>query len=93
MEHPAELLPTKVRYEPKNWVKLEVDDQSALDNVALAEGSLIVPLTTGVAQWPSHKARGRAILQESTSSRLASPASRWLRAASTNAVSISGMYL
>lgn len=40
-----------------------------------------------------HKLKVWALLQESTSSRFAYPASRWLRTASTNAVSISGMYL
>jgi predicted nucleic acid-binding protein len=50
MQDPSELLlPTTVQYELYKWVKREVDEHTALDTVALAEGSLIVPLSTDIA--------------------------------------------
>lgn len=50
MQDPAELLlPTTVQYELYKWVKREVDEHTALDIIALAEGSLVVPLTTDIA--------------------------------------------
>jgi predicted nucleic acid-binding protein len=42
-------LPTTVQYELYKWVKRESDETTALDTVALAENSLIVPLNTEIA--------------------------------------------
>ena len=50
MKDPAELLvPTTVQYELYKWVKRESDETAALDIIALAENSLIVPLSTEIA--------------------------------------------
>jgi len=50
MKDPAELLvPTTVQYELYKWVKRESDETTALDTIALAENSLIVPLSTEIA--------------------------------------------
>jgi predicted nucleic acid-binding protein len=50
MKDPAELLvPTTVQYELYKWVKRESDENTALDTIALAEDSLIVPLSTDIA--------------------------------------------
>ena len=50
MQDPAELLvPTTVQYELYKWVKRESDETTALDTIALAYSSLIVPLTTEIA--------------------------------------------
>lgn len=50
MKDPAELLvPTTVQYELYKWVKREADENTALDTIALADGSLIAPLTTDIA--------------------------------------------
>lgn len=43
------LVPTTVQYELYQWVKRESDEATALDAIALAEGSLIVPLSTDIA--------------------------------------------
>jgi predicted nucleic acid-binding protein len=50
MKDPAELLvPTTVQYELYKWVKRESDENTALDTIALAEDSLVVPLSTDIA--------------------------------------------
>ena len=50
MKDPAELLvPTTVQYELYKWVKRESDENTALDTVALADDSLVVPLSTDIA--------------------------------------------
>jgi predicted nucleic acid-binding protein len=50
MRDPSDLLvPTTVQYELYKWVKLESDETTALDTIALAENSLIVPLSTEIA--------------------------------------------
>ncbi|MBT6275188.1 MAG: type II toxin-antitoxin system VapC family toxin [Chromatiales bacterium] len=50
MKDPAELLvPTTVQYELYKWVKREFDENTALDTIALADDSLVVPLSTDVA--------------------------------------------
>jgi predicted nucleic acid-binding protein len=50
MKDPAELLvPTTVQYELYKWVKRESDESTALNTIALADDSLIVPLTTDIA--------------------------------------------
>jgi predicted nucleic acid-binding protein len=50
MQDPAELLmPTTVQYELYKWVKHEFDENTALDTIALAEDSLVVPLITDIA--------------------------------------------
>ena len=50
MKDPAELLvPTTVQYELYKWVKRESDETTALDTIALADNSLIVPLNTEIA--------------------------------------------
>lgn len=43
------LVPTTVQYELYKWVKRESDETTALDIVALAENSLIVPLSPEIA--------------------------------------------
>jgi predicted nucleic acid-binding protein len=50
MKDPSDLLvPTTVQYELYKWVKRESDETTAHDTIALADGSLIVPLTTEIA--------------------------------------------
>ncbi len=50
MKDPAELLvPTTVQYELYKWVKRESDENTALDTIALADNSLVVPLSTDIA--------------------------------------------
>ena len=50
MQDPAELLvPTTVQYELYKWVKRESDENTALDTIALADNSLVVPLSTDIA--------------------------------------------
>ncbi len=50
MADPTELLvPTTVQYELYKWVKRESDESTALDTIALADESLIVPLSTDIA--------------------------------------------
>jgi len=50
MKDPAELLvPTTVQYELYKWVKRESDENTALDTIALADDSLVVPLNTDIA--------------------------------------------
>ena len=50
MQDPADLLvPTTVQYELYKWVKRESDETKALDVMALADSSLIVPLNTEIA--------------------------------------------
>ena len=50
MQDPAELLvPTTVQYELYKWVKRESDENTALDTTALADGSLVIPLSTDIA--------------------------------------------
>ena len=50
MKDPAELLvPTTVQYELYKWVKRESDENMALDTIALADDSLVVPLSTDIA--------------------------------------------
>ncbi len=50
MKAPSDLLvPTTVQYELYKWVKRESDETTAHDTIALADDSLIVPLTTEIA--------------------------------------------
>ena len=50
MKDPAELLvPTTVQYELYKWVKSESDENTALDTIALADDSLVVPPSTDIA--------------------------------------------
>jgi predicted nucleic acid-binding protein len=50
MKDSAELLvPTTVQYELYKWVKRESDENKALDTIALADDSLVVPLSTDIA--------------------------------------------
>lgn len=50
MQDPSELLvPTTVQYELYKWVKRESDETTAHDTIALADSSLIVPLSTEIA--------------------------------------------
>lgn len=50
MQDPAELLvPTTVQYELYKWVKRESDENMALDTIALADDSLVIPLSTDIA--------------------------------------------
>ena len=50
MKDPAELLvPTTVQYELYKWVKRESDENTALDTIAVADDSLVVPLSTDIA--------------------------------------------
>jgi len=50
MRAPSDLLvPTAVQYELYKWVKRESDETTALDTIALADGSLIVPLSSEIA--------------------------------------------
>jgi len=50
MKDPSDLLvPTTVQYELYKWVKRESDETTALDTIALADDSLIVPLNTEIA--------------------------------------------
>ena len=50
MQDSAELLvPTTVQYELYKWVKRESDENTALDTIALADDSLVVPLSTDIA--------------------------------------------
>ena len=50
MKDPAELLvPTTVQYELYKWVKRESGENTALDTIALADDSLVVPLSTDIA--------------------------------------------
>ena len=50
MQDPAELLvPTTVQYELYKWVKRESDENKALDTIALADDSLVIPLSTDIA--------------------------------------------
>ncbi len=50
MQDPAELLvPTTVQYELYEWVKRESDENTALDTIALADDSLVIPLSTDIA--------------------------------------------
>lgn len=50
MKDPSELLvPTTVQYELYKWVKRESDETTAHDTIALADSSLIVPLSTEIA--------------------------------------------
>lgn len=47
---PASLLvPTLVQFELYKWVKREADENTALETIALADGSLVVPLSTEIA--------------------------------------------
>ncbi|MFZ0791822.1 MAG: type II toxin-antitoxin system VapC family toxin [Chromatiaceae bacterium] len=46
---PDLLVPTTVQYELYKWVKRESDETTAHDTIALADSSLIVPLTTEIA--------------------------------------------
>ena len=49
-QDPAELLvPTTVQYELYKWVKRESDENTAFDTIALADDSLVVPLSTDIA--------------------------------------------
>jgi len=43
------LVPTTVQYELYKWVKRESGESTALDTIALADGSLVVPLSTDIA--------------------------------------------
>ena len=50
MRDPADMVvPTTVQYELYKWVKRESDETTAHDTIALADNSLIVPLTTEIA--------------------------------------------
>ena len=50
MQDSAELLvPTTVQYELYKWVKRESDENTALDTIALADDSLVIPLSTDIA--------------------------------------------
>jgi predicted nucleic acid-binding protein len=50
MQDPTELLvPTTVQYELYKWVKRESDENTALETVALADDSLVIPLSTDIA--------------------------------------------
>jgi predicted nucleic acid-binding protein len=50
MRDPSDLVvPTTVQYELYKWVKRESDETTAHDAIALADNSLIVPLTTEIA--------------------------------------------
>ena len=50
MQDPAELLvPTTVQYELYKWVKRESDENTALETIALADDSLVIPLSTDIA--------------------------------------------
>lgn len=50
LKDPAELLvPTVVQYELYKWVKRESDENMALETIALAEDSLVVPLSNEIA--------------------------------------------
>jgi predicted nucleic acid-binding protein len=50
MQDAADLLiPTTVQYELYQWVKRESDESTALDTIALADDSLIVPLSSEIA--------------------------------------------
>lgn len=50
MTDPSELVvPTTVQYELYKWVKRESDETTAHDTIALADSSLIVPLSTDIA--------------------------------------------
>jgi predicted nucleic acid-binding protein len=50
MQDAADLLiPTTVQYELYKWVKRESDESTALDTIALADESLIVPLSSEIA--------------------------------------------
>ena len=50
LKDPAELLvPTTVQYELYKWVKRESGENTALDTIALADDSLVVPLSTDIA--------------------------------------------
>ena len=50
MQDPAELLvPTTVQYELYKWVKRESDENTALVTIALADDSLVIPLSTDIA--------------------------------------------
>jgi predicted nucleic acid-binding protein len=50
MQDPAELLvPTTVQYELYKRVKRESDENTALNTIALADGSLVIPLSTDIA--------------------------------------------
>ena len=50
MQDPADLLvPTTVQYELYKWVKRESDENTALDTIALADDSLVIPLSTDIA--------------------------------------------
>jgi len=42
-------VPTTVQYELYKWVKRESDENKALDTIALADDSLVVPLSTDIA--------------------------------------------
>jgi len=50
MKDPSDfLVPTTVQYELYKWVKRESNETIAHDTIALADNSLIVPLTTEIA--------------------------------------------
>lgn len=50
LQDPAELLmPTTVQYELYKWVKRESDENTALETIALAEDSRVIPLSTDIA--------------------------------------------
>ena len=50
MHNPAELLvPTTMQYELYKWVKRESDENTALDTIALADDSHVIPLSTDIA--------------------------------------------
>ncbi len=50
MQDPAELLvPTTVQYELYKWVKRESDENTALNTIALADDSVVIPLSTDIA--------------------------------------------
>ena len=50
MEDASDLLvPTTVQYELYKWVKREFDETTAHDIIALADSSLVVPLTSEIA--------------------------------------------
>ena len=50
LQDPAELLmPTTVQYELYKWVKRESDENTALETIALADDSHVIPLSTDIA--------------------------------------------
>ena len=50
LQDPAELvMPTTVQYELYKWVKREADENTALETIALADDSHVIPLSTDIA--------------------------------------------